>query len=73
MTQRSRGSRLRWVASLAVAGTLALSACNVSDMLSVTDPDVINPSDVQSAAGASAVRLGAIARLNAATSGGSSG
>ena len=72
MTLRSRSTRLRWVASLAVAGTLALAACNVSDVLKVTDPDVINPSDVQSAAGASAVRLGAISRLNSATSGGSS-
>jgi hypothetical protein len=73
MTLRARASRLRWVASLAVFGTLALAACNVSDMLSVTDPDIINPGDVQSAAGASAVRYGAIARLNSATSGGSTG
>lgn len=73
MTTRSRGSWLRWSASLAVVGTLALAACNVSDLLKVTDPDIINPSDVQSAAGASAVRLGAIARLNSATSGGSTG
>lgn len=71
MTIHSRGSGLRWATSFAVAGTLALAACNVSDVLKVTDPDIINPSDVQSAAGASAVRLGAIARLNSATSGGS--
>jgi hypothetical protein len=45
--------------------------CTPSDILTVTDPDIINPSDVQSAAGATAVRLGAIARLNSATSGGS--
>src|SRR5206468_6159238 len=40
--------------------------------LDVTDPDIINPTDVQSAAGADAVRVGAIGRLTAATSGGSS-
>ena len=39
------------------------------DFLSVTDPDIINPSDVQSQAGANAVRLGALARLNSAHSG----
>ncbi|MGI8549043.1 MAG: hypothetical protein ACR2M1_17255 [Gemmatimonadaceae bacterium] len=78
MTARSRHSRLRRAASAAslavvAAGTLALAACNVSEVLSVKDPDIINPNDVQSAAGASAVRLGALGRLNAATSGGSSG
>ena len=51
----------------------ALTACNTHDLLQVTDPDIINPSDVQSAAGAAAVRVGAIGRLTAATSGGSSG
>ena len=51
----------------------ALAACNTHDLLQVTDPDIINPSDVQSAAGAAAVRVGAISRLTAATSGGSSG
>ncbi len=49
---------------------LALAACNPSDVLVVHDPDVINPTDVQSAAGANSVRLGALARLDAATSGG---
>lgn len=38
-------------------------------ILSVEDPDIINPADVQSAAGANAVRIGALARLNTATSG----
>lgn len=52
-------------------GVLALAACNPSDVLVVHDPDVINPTDVQSAAGANSVRLGALARLNSATTGGS--
>ncbi len=62
------------VASLvAAAAALPLTGCtSTSDALSVTDPDIINPTDVQSQAGANAVRLGALARLNAATSGGSS-
>jgi hypothetical protein len=55
----------------AVAAGVAMLGCTPSDILTVTDPDIINPSDVQSAAGATAVRLGAIARLNSATSGGS--
>jgi hypothetical protein len=53
----------------AVAGTLALAACAPTDILDIEDPDIINPSDVQSAAGAEAVRLGALARFNSATSG----
>jgi hypothetical protein len=62
-------TRARWTA-IAAATTLALLACNkVESVLSVQDPDIINPSDVQSAAGAEASRIGALARLNAATSG----
>jgi len=61
----------RWAAIVSLAaGALA---CSPHEALDVTDPDIINPSDVQSAAGADAVRVGAIGRLTAATSGGSSG
>jgi hypothetical protein len=61
----------RRLAALALAAAaLPLASCtSTEDALSVTDPDIINPSDVQSPAGANAVRLGALARLNAATSG----
>ncbi|MDB4880604.1 MAG: RagB/SusD protein [Gemmatimonadetes bacterium] len=52
-------------------GAIALGACDVSKSLEVRDPDIILPADVQSPAGANGVRLGAIARLNFATSGGS--
>jgi starch-binding outer membrane protein, SusD/RagB family len=49
---------------------LSLVGCKSPDeFLAVTDPDIINPADVQSAAGADAVRLGALARLNSSTSG----
>ncbi len=51
---------------------LAASACEPTEFLEITDPDIINPADVSSAAGANAARLGAIARLNTATSGGES-
>lgn len=66
---RSRLPRLavRTFAPAAVA--LALTACNPTEILEVTDPDLINPGDVSSPAGADAVRLGALARFNAATSG----
>jgi hypothetical protein len=57
---------------LSGALALALSSCDTTEFLGVEDPDIINPSDVTSAAGANAVRLGALARLNSATSGGES-
>jgi hypothetical protein len=64
-------TRLRLVVLAAAA--LASAACDPAEtILSVQDPDIINPSDVQSAAGADAVRVGALARLNTATSGGES-
>lgn len=68
---RKTGSRVRSVASLAtIAGASLLAlACSTDTILLVEDPDIINPSNVQSAAGAEAVRLGAMARFVAATSG----
>jgi hypothetical protein len=55
---------------LTVGVALALAGCeSPTEILELQDPDIINPSDVQSAAGANAVRLGALTRLNAATSG----
>ena len=73
-TARSIGARLRrtaLVASLAAlgAGALPMASCSPTDFLEVEDPDIINPSNVQSPAGAHAVRLGALSRFNAATSG----
>jgi hypothetical protein len=56
-----------------IAAALAFAGCQSTDeLLSVTDPDIISPGNVASAAGANAVRLGALARLNTATSGGES-
>ena len=72
---RAPSARLRralHIASLLVlaAGAAMSTSCKASEFLTVTDPDIINPSDVSSAAGANAARIGALARLNAATSGG---
>jgi len=70
----SRFSRPRRAIAVACFSAVATAggACvkTPDEILSVTDPDIINPGDVQSPAGANAVRLGALARLNAATSGG---
>jgi hypothetical protein len=69
----TRRTRPLWrTGVLCGAIVLGAAACNTETFLAVEDPDIINPSDVQSAAGANAVRLGAIARLNSASSGGES-
>jgi hypothetical protein len=75
MTNRPGRGGLRAAArcTVATAGLAALaltaSCTTATEVLEVTDPDIVNPSDVQTVAGANAVRLGALARLNAATSG----
>ena len=61
------GRTLRTLSVVAIA--LAATSCDVEDVLSVQDPDIVNPDDVASVAGANAVRLGALARFNAATTG----
>jgi starch-binding outer membrane protein, SusD/RagB family len=63
-------SRMRLV-MLAGAALIGAPACTET-FLEIEDPDIINPSNVQSAAGANAVRLGALSRLNSSTSGGES-
>ncbi|HUF26000.1 MAG TPA: hypothetical protein VMM18_03365 [Gemmatimonadaceae bacterium] len=73
-TIASAEARLR-ATSIALAIALAvlpMAGCWPTEMLELTDPDIINPTDVQSAAGANAVRVGALARFNSATSGGES-
>jgi hypothetical protein len=47
----------------------AVLACSPDQILEVTDPDIINPAVVADAAGANALRIGALARFNSATSG----
>jgi hypothetical protein len=48
---------------------LLATACSPTESLEVETPDIINPADVQSPAGADAVRTGTLARFNAATTG----
>ena len=68
-----RGNALwRHARGALVAAALIVSACSPTDILDVTDPDIINPEDVRSPAGANAARIGALARFNTATSGGES-
>jgi hypothetical protein len=70
-----RGPHLRRMASrfsiaaMSAALVATASCTTATEVLEVKDPDIVNPSDVQSVAGANAVRLGALGRLNAATSG----
>lgn len=66
-------SRRALVAAALAAATLTAGCVSSDRILSVEDPDIINPADVQSPAGANAVRIGALARLNTATTGTTSG
>ena len=69
ITAISTGRRVRLAAAMTALAALSLSACSVEKILDVSDPDIINPSDVSSPQGVEAVRLGTIARLNQATTG----
>jgi hypothetical protein len=66
-----RNAGMTALAAVAVV-TAPMGGCSTDEILSVQDPDLINPSDVQSPAGANAVRVGALNRFNIATSGGES-
>jgi hypothetical protein len=56
-------------ALLLILATGALTACNRDKILNVTDPDIINPSNIGSAEGAEALRVGALSRLSDVTGG----
>ena len=66
-------SRRRRLAAAVAVAVLATSCVSSDRILSVEDPDIINPVDVSSPAGANAVRIGALARLNTATTGTTNG
>src|SRR5688572_18901008 len=69
-SKRMRGLRITLAGQITIAlFALIASSCAPSDVLEIQDPDIINPADVQSLAGANAVRLGALARFTSATSG----
>src|ERR1051325_6177257 len=60
--------------TLALVAAATLSACNTlkDNLLEAVDPDIIDPSNVESAAGAIAVRNGALERLRVMTADGES-
>jgi starch-binding outer membrane protein, SusD/RagB family len=60
-------ARLRRLA--VAAAVLPVLACDSGELLQVETPDIIDPSSVKSAAGAEAVRIGALARFVQATTG----
>jgi hypothetical protein len=59
---------------LALTATAGLTSCEGvrNDLLEATNPSIIDPTSVQSAAGATAVRNGALSRLRTATADGES-
>src|ERR1041385_1520802 len=63
--------RRGWAVGAAFAALISVPSCSDfrNDLLEAPDPDVIDPSSVQSAAGAVSVRLGALARLRLMTVG----
>lgn len=65
---RGRATSVARLAMIAGAAALVV-ACSPTEILEVEDPDIISPGNVQSSAGAEAVRLGALSRFNGATSG----
>jgi hypothetical protein len=73
-TQFFRGRRSRALGAAAAALALSLSACQTANdrLLGVTDPDIINPSDIVSADGAVALANGAIGTFRSITGGGES-
>jgi starch-binding outer membrane protein, SusD/RagB family len=72
MMRSNRPTPLRWTRLAARSGLMlalaaATAACSPDDILEVEDPDTIEPLDVRTAAGANAVRIGALARFRLAT------
>src|SRR5688500_4679640 len=57
-------------AAAAAVALLGAAACDTAEsILDVSDPDIVNPDDIRTAAGANALRLGTLARFSTATSG----
>ena len=72
MKRYLRGTRARVAVGALVLGVVA-AGCSVQDtLLQAVDPDLINPSDLNSPDGADALRVGALGRLRTITSGGES-
>jgi hypothetical protein len=63
---------IRALATALVVGGAGFAGCSADEVLEVKDPDIIDPSSISDAAGAAALRIGALARFNRSTSGGES-
>src|SRR5437773_10957172 len=68
MANVNHRARLK-VALSAMLAAAALMGCSRDKILTVTDPDIIDPSNVASAEAAEALRLGALTRLSDVTDG----
>jgi hypothetical protein len=70
MIRFSRGGRRTLLGAALVAAFLPAHGCNVTDqLLDAPDPDLINPSDIESPDGAEGLRVGALKRWRDATGG----
>ena len=73
MSIKRTGRRIGALTTLASAIALTtMMGCSADEILDVTDPDIVEPEASRSPEGADAARLGALTRLNIATSGGES-
>src|SRR5918999_4394595 len=69
LTRRGRSGVVGTAMAAAVA-LLAVQGCDVSEqLLKASDPDVVNPADLQNPEGAEALRVGALSRWRDATGG----
>src|SRR5437773_4979529 len=69
MRNRYRDVRRVLVTAGVLTSAALAAACSTDQLLQATDPDLINPTDIQSADGAEAVRLGAMRRWVLTTGG----
>jgi hypothetical protein len=67
MRNRLGGFRRAVLAAGVLTSATLAAACNTDSLLKADDPDLVKPVDVESAAGADAVRLGAIQRWRLTT------
>ena len=67
MRNRLGGFRRAVLAAGVLTSATLAAACSTDKLLKADDPDLVNPADVESAAGADAVRLGAIQRWRLTT------
>jgi len=69
LIEQTGARRARVRGAIAAAALLAAAACSPSDVVGVTDPDIIVPENVVTPEGAAALRLGALSRFIGATTG----